>query len=109
MVYLAYLLVTVPQLLSRLRGDWDRVGATMPTGLFSLGRWGLAINILAVLYGAVMVVNLAWPRPEVYDPSGGNGVLLFSAPLIVGAVLLLGIWVRRRVWTSGGKTGVPTA
>jgi urea carboxylase system permease len=96
MVYLAYLLVTVPQLLSRLRGDWDQVGQTMPGGLFSLGRWGLPVNVLAVLYGAVMVVNLAWPRPEVYDPSGENGLLLFSAPLMVGAVLLLGIWVRSR-------------
>jgi hypothetical protein len=86
----------VPQLLSRLRGDWDRVGQTMPAGLFSLGRWGLPVNILAVLYGAVMVVNLAWPRPEVYDPSGENGLLLYSAPLMVGAVLLLGVWVRSR-------------
>jgi urea carboxylase system permease len=95
MVYLAYLLVTVPQLLNRLRGDWDRVGRTMPAGLFSLGRWGLAVNILAVLYGAVMVVNLAWPRPEVYDPSGENGILLYSAPLMVGIVLVLGFLVRR--------------
>jgi hypothetical protein len=68
----------------------------MPAGLFSLGRWGLPVNILAVLYGALMVVNLAWPRPEVYDPSGENGLLLFSAPLMVGAVLLLGLWVRSR-------------
>ncbi len=81
MLYLAYLLVTVPLLINRLRGDWDRAGKTMPAGLFSLGRWGLPVNILAVLYGAVMVVNLAWPRPEVYDPTGENGLLLFSAPL----------------------------
>ena len=95
MVYIAYLLVTMPQLVNRLRGDWESVGQTMPAGLFSLGRWGLPVNILAVLYGAVMVVNLAWPRPEVYDPSGENGLLLYSAPLMVVLVLLLGIWVRR--------------
>ncbi|MCO4250682.1 amino acid permease [Pseudarthrobacter raffinosi] len=104
MVYLAYLLVTVPQLLNRLRGDWDRVGETMPGGLFSLGRWGLPINILAVLYGAVMVVNLAWPRPEVYDPSGENGILLYSAPLMVGVVLLLGVWVRRSSARSAARS-----
>jgi urea carboxylase system permease len=103
MVYLAYLLVTVPQLLNRLRGDWDRVGETMPAGLFSLGRWGLPINLLAVLYGAVMVVNLAWPRPEVYDPSGENGILLYSAPLMVGVVLLLGVWVRRSSSRSAAR------
>ena len=104
MVYLAYLLVTVPQLLNRLRGDWDQVGETMPEGLFSLGRWGLPINILAVLYGAVMVVNLAWPRPEVYDPSGENGILLYSAPLMVGVVLLLGVWVRRSSARSAARS-----
>jgi hypothetical protein len=54
------------------------------------------VNILAVLYGAVMVVNLAWPRPEVYDPTGENPVLLYSAPLMVALVLVLGLWVRRR-------------
>jgi urea carboxylase system permease len=97
MVYIAYLLVTVPQLASRLRGDWDRVGQTMPSGLFSLGRWGLPVNVLAVLYGAVMVVNLSWPRPEVYDPAGENGILLYSAPLMVTVVLLGGLWIRRSI------------
>jgi len=104
MLYLAYLLVTVPMLLSRLRGDWNRTGQTMPGDLFSLGRWGLPVNILAVLYGAVMVVNLAWPRPEVYDPAGDNGILLYSAPLVVGIVLLLGLWVRR----VGARSAVRT-
>jgi amino acid transporter len=95
MLYLAYLLVTVPMLINRIRGDWRRTGQTMPANLFSLGRWGLPVNILAVLYGAAMVVNLAWPRPEVYDPAGQDGILLYSAPLVVGIVLVLGLWVRR--------------
>ena len=30
--------------------------------LFTLGRWGIPVNALAVLYQAVMVVNLVWPR-----------------------------------------------
>ncbi len=107
MVYLAYLLVTVPQLLSRLRGDWNLVGVTMPAGLFSLGRWGLPVNILAVLYGAAMVINLSWPRPEVYDPSGDNGILLYSAPLMVAVVLLLGIWVRRAKKTELAAASAP--
>ncbi len=106
MVYLAYLMVTVPQLLSRFRGDWDRVGQTMPAGLFSLGRWGLPVNILAVLYGALMVINLSWPRPEVYDPSGDHGILLFSAPIMVGAVLLLGLWIRRNIRVRENKAAL---
>lgn len=91
MIYLAYLLVSVPTLVARLRG---RYGAGDP-GLFTLGRWGLPINIAAVLYGAAMVVNLAWPRPEVYDPTGAHPWLLFSAPAVVIAVLVLGLVAKR--------------
>ncbi len=61
---LAYLFVTVPQLVRRLR---DRGGvAAAAEGLFSLGRWGLPINVLAVVWGVLIVVNVAWPRAEVY-------------------------------------------
>ncbi|GAA1193321.1 amino acid permease [Pseudonocardia alaniniphila] len=91
MIYLAYLLVSVPTLIARLRG---RFTANEP-GLFSLGRWGVPINIVAVLYGAAMVVNLSWPRSEVYDPTGEHPWLTFSAPAVVIGVLLLGLLARR--------------
>ncbi|MET8223770.1 amino acid permease [Streptomyces sp. NPDC005301] len=63
MVYLAYLGVTVPMLVARLRGTWRPAG----DGKFSLGRWGLPVNVLAVLWGTAMTVNLIWPRSEVYN------------------------------------------
>ena len=47
MIYIAYLLVTVPMLLARLRGEWRSEDA--PPGYFSLGRWGLPVNVLAVV------------------------------------------------------------
>ena len=31
-----------------------------------MGRWGLPVNIFAVLWGVGMAVNLAWPREAVY-------------------------------------------
>ncbi|MFB9923780.1 APC family permease [Amycolatopsis halotolerans] len=65
LIYLSYLLVTVPMLIRRLRGRWPREGA--PEGRFSLGRWGLPVNVLAVLWGGAMTVNLAWPRNEIYN------------------------------------------
>ncbi|MET9267182.1 amino acid permease [Amycolatopsis sp. NPDC004079] len=65
LIYLSYLLVTVPMLIRRLRGRWPREGA--PEGRFSLGRWGLPANVLAVLWGGAMTVNLAWPRNEIYN------------------------------------------
>jgi amino acid transporter len=65
LIYLAYLLVTVPMLVKRFRGQWPLSGA--PQGRFSLGRWGLPVNILAVLWGGAMTINLAWPRKEIYN------------------------------------------
>jgi amino acid transporter len=85
MIYIAYLLVTVPMLRKRLRGEWP--GPDDGKGYFSLGRWGLPVNVLAVLWGTGMAINLAWPRAEVY----GEGVLSFIAPIFIGAVILIGL------------------
>ncbi|MEU1553511.1 amino acid permease [Streptomyces scabiei] len=73
MLYLAYAMVTGPLLIRRLKGTFPSPG-TDETGrpLFSLGRWGIPVNALALLYGLLMTVNLAWPRAEVYDPAGGH-------------------------------------
>ncbi|WP_244255921.1 amino acid permease [Rathayibacter sp. VKM Ac-2760] len=91
LIYLAYLLVTVPLLLRRLRGRWPAPDA--PAGSFSLGRLGLPVNVVAVLWGAAMAVNLAWPRVEVY----GDGPLRFIAVIVVGVVVTAGLaWFRLR-------------
>ncbi|MEU9155291.1 amino acid permease [Streptomyces sp. NPDC048417] len=93
MLYLAYAMVTGPLLVRRLRGEFG-VEGTDETGapLFSLGRWGVPVNAVALLYGLVMSVNLAWPRGAVYDPSGGHWyfrwftVLFLTVTVTVGAV-----------------------
>ena len=48
MFYIAYLGVTGPMLVKRLRGQWPRPDHGP---YFSLGRWGLPVNIAAVAYG----------------------------------------------------------
>ncbi len=92
MIYLAYLLVTVPMLISRLRGRWPLPGARSDGGHFSLGRWGLPINVLTVLWGVGMALNLAWPRREVYKATGPHHwCLQWGAFVFIGAIALSGL------------------
>ena len=92
---LAYLLVTVPQLIRRLRSP----GSPRPAeGLFTLGRWGLPINALAVIWGVLMVVNMGWPRPEVY---GEAWYRRYAAPLATAAMLGAGSACRGRFGRRG--------
>ena len=37
---------------------------------FTLGRWGLPVNVVAVMFGVFMLVNIGWPRAEIYDLDG---------------------------------------
>jgi urea carboxylase system permease len=92
MIYLAYLLVTGPMLVKRLRGEWPGPDAKAG-GYFSLGRWGLPVNIIAVLWGGLMALNLAWPREDVY----GAGALAWTAFIFIGAVVVIGLaWFQLR-------------
>ncbi|MDX2391072.1 APC family permease [Streptomyces sp. DK15] len=100
MIYLAYLLVTAPMLIRRLRGTWKPA-----EGSFSLGKLGLPINIVAVLWGAAMSLNLAWPRAEVYNATEPqHWYLRWGAFLFIGVVAFGGFayyWFVQR-----HKTGV---
>jgi urea carboxylase system permease len=85
---LAYLLVTGPLLYRRLRG-WPGRGGAAADGLFRLGRWGLPVNVVAVVWGLLTIGNMAWPRPEVYGDRWYQryGALVLTAGLVgVGAV-----------------------
>ena len=64
---------------------------------FSLGRWGLPVNLIAVVWGLFVVVNIGWPRPEVY---GSGAWSRFSAPLatltLIGAGTLYYVLFQRK-------------
>src|SRR3954469_11363189 len=83
LLYVAYLMVTVPMLVRRLRG-----GLRAEPGLFSLGRWGLPINLLAVVWGAFMAVNLGWPRAKVF---GTEWYLQYFPELFLAGAVLVGV------------------
>jgi urea carboxylase system permease len=96
--YIPYLMVTAPMLLRRLRGTWPR---PEHGPYFSLGRWGLPVNAFAVLYGAAMTVNLAWPRASVYGSDHWYfqwGAVVFLVVVVaVGSVVLV---LRKRKWSA---------
>ncbi len=56
MIYLSYFLGNIVIMAARARG-WPRRSAP-----FKLGRWGLVVNVVALIYGGAMIVNFAWPR-----------------------------------------------
>ena len=88
MIYLAYLLVTVPMLRKRLAGQWPPadLGAG---GYFTMGRWGMLVNIVAVLWGAGMALNLAWPREAVYGTPWYN---TWGAFVYIAVIFGAGLW-----------------
>jgi urea carboxylase system permease len=88
-VYLAYLLVTVPLLIQRLRKH--PVHSVGNPAYFNLGRWGLPVNLVAVVSGLLLLINIAWPRAEVYDPAGGHWYLQYFALLFVAVAFIAGL------------------
>jgi urea carboxylase system permease len=102
MIYMAYLLVTLPMLVARVQGRWSSQDSG---GYFSLGRAGLVINALAVLWGLGMAINLAWPRKEVYNATEPfHWYLQWGAILFIGIVFFGGLAYYRLVQRH--KTGV---
>jgi urea carboxylase system permease len=112
---LAYLLVTAPLLLARLRCGRDRtytaargeleIPGAQTDGLddkapryFSLGRWGLPVNAIAVAWGLFVVINISWPRALIYGSGGWSrfAALFATFGLIVAGTLYFLLFQRRR-------------
>jgi hypothetical protein len=111
-VYLAYLGVPVPRLISRFQpGFAEREKASGKQ--FSLGRLGLPLNIIAVLFGTFFLIDIGWPRAIVY---GAAGYLHYFSLLFVGGCAILGVIsylrVKQRdktVVLDNAETGVDNA
>jgi urea carboxylase system permease len=86
MFYIAYLCVTGPLLIARLRRKWP---SPDHGPYFSLGRWGLPVNLLAVIFQVGVMINLAWPRAAVYG--GDHWYYQWGAFVFVGLLGGVGI------------------
>jgi urea carboxylase system permease len=85
MFYIAYLCVTGPLLVARMRGRWLTRGRGQ---YFSLGRWGWAVNLLAVVFQVAVIVNLGWPRAAVFG--GDHWYYQWGAPVFIASLGTLG-------------------
>jgi amino acid transporter len=94
LIYLSYMLGNIAILMARMKG-WPTERAP-----FKLGSWGTVVNVLAILWGAAMLVNFLWPRissnPNLSAlpnyPSwltAVGGVSIFEAT--VGVILVVGV------------------
>jgi urea carboxylase system permease len=68
LIYLSYFLCNVGVLSARMKG-WPHKPAW-----FNLGRWGMPVNILALIYGGLMIINISlWTDPGLFGDFGGDG------------------------------------
>ena len=92
-IYVPYFLVLLVALIARLRG-WPKERAP-----FSLGRWGIPVNVLAAVGAGLTCVNLLWPRDStnpVFKLDIRVAYWLVGIPLVVGIVYYV-FWQHRQL------------
>lgn len=68
LIYLSYFLCNLGVLMARRKG-WPHKAAW-----FNLGRWGMPVNILALVWGGSMIVNIGiWQDKGLFGEFGGDG------------------------------------
>lgn len=75
-IYLAFQMVVFAALRARAKG-WE------PSGPFRLRGWGMPVNVAALAYGVLAMINIAWPRtPEAawYE----NWIVLLGLAVVIG-------------------------
>ncbi len=76
MIYLSYILCNLGVFMARQKG-WPHKGAW-----FSLGGWGTTINVLALIWGTAMVINIGiWTSP-IFGAFGNDLRNTWSNPFI---------------------------
>lgn len=83
-IYLGFQSVVLASIIARRRG-WK------PSGAFTLGRWGMTINVLALIYGVSAIVILSIKTPAATDDFLDKWLVPISAIIValVGLAWLL--------------------
>jgi amino acid transporter len=83
-IYVTFLLIAIAALVARVRGSWR------PSGQFNLGRAGVVVNALAVVWLVFETVNIAWPR-ESLAPPDAPVYQVWAAPLVLAVIATTGL------------------
>ncbi|MFL5755389.1 MAG: amino acid permease [Chloroflexota bacterium] len=83
-IYLSYFLCNLGVLVARRRGWPQR------TAFFSLGNWGTVINVLALVWGGFMIVNIGLWTSDAFGRFGTDLRNTWSNPFINGFLKLGG-------------------
>ncbi|MEO9169955.1 MAG: amino acid permease [Candidatus Baltobacteraceae bacterium] len=77
-IYLAFFLTVFGAIVARSRG-WK------PSGVFTLGKWGIPVSVGAALYLLLMLLNIVWPS----SLTGGRAAFNYGwVTLLVMAVIV---------------------
>ena len=79
-IYLAFFLTVVGALVARARG-WK------PSGVFTLGKWGVPVTIGGALYLLLMLVDIVWPSAL----SSGRAIFNYGWVTLLVMTLIVGI------------------
>jgi hypothetical protein len=60
------------------------------------------VNLIAVVLGTLLVINIGWPRREVYDPAGTSWFLQYFAVIFVAMTMIVGFFAYRVVKDRDG-------
>jgi urea carboxylase system permease len=93
---LAYFIVVTALLINRIKKPAATDSSTIG---FSMGKWGLPVNVLAVCWGFFMVVNVAWPRTATYGTEWYNqwAALIYTMLMLaVGASYYFFIHIKKK-------------
>lgn len=84
---LAYWIVVALQLKNRITSARSGV---VTDARFNLGKWGLPVNILALIWSTFMVINVSWPRTATY---GSEWYHQYSAWIYTAGLICLGVFI----------------
>ena len=88
-LYISYLIPIILLVMKRLRPDDED---PVIFGPWTLGRWGLYVNLYAIVFGVFVCIFVPFPTEVPVTPVNMN----YCAPVFLGLVVLLGFdWAFR--------------